>query len=172
MAGESFTKPAEETAPDLKVFDLDKYIAGSMRVTKYVDVYFRPGLQAEIDELDARLSASSDDEESAELAVEIEKLRGEMADSRVGFKFASVPEEQLEKLRKKWKGEDEEFGFQVLAAQCVQPPGLDSAGFRRMRDALGEGYLSQTIIACANAAQQGLGVTVPFSSASSRARRR
>ena len=152
-------------------FDLDRWLSGAMRVVKYVDVYGKPGLQAEIDELDAQLRRSDIAEDRAELAARIEGLQTEMELSRVGFKLTSVPDERVEELREA-HGDDDAFTLAMLAEQCVTPTGMTPERFRQLRAALGDGYFAQTILVTANSAQQGLGVAVPFSSAASAALRR
>ncbi|MBK8758836.1 MAG: hypothetical protein IPM08_17490 [Actinomycetales bacterium] len=46
---------------DPRTFDVDEWLAGASRVTKMVEVYGKPHLQAEIDELDA-LAADAEGE--------------------------------------------------------------------------------------------------------------
>lgn len=162
---------------DVKTFDLDKWLGGSMRVTKFVEVYGKAGLQADIDELDARLAdLDPDDDERDTLVDRLDALRDEMEASKLGLKFSSIPDEQVERIRKRHKGSGDDVemarAMDLLAAQCVQPSGLTAAQFAAMRDALGDGYFAQTILTTAALAQQGLGVTAPFSSAASRARKR
>jgi hypothetical protein len=171
MAGESFKKKSKPGPNGAEpTFDLDRWLAGTMRVVKYVDVYGRPGLQAEIDELDAQLRRSDIAEDRAELAARIEGLRTEMELSRVGFKLTSVPDERVEELRE--AHDDDGFTLAMLAEQCLSPAGMTPDRFAQLRAALGDGYFAQTILVTANAAQQGLGVAVPFSSAASAALRR
>ena len=176
MAGDAFTKrqngKPKKTEPklDAATFDIDAWLSGAARVVKYVDVYGKPGLQAEIDELDSRLQRPVDERQAAEMAGQIEALRAEMEASRVGFKFTAIPEAEAAALREQRDGEDDHLlgAFRCLAAQCLLPAGMTADRMRRLCDAVGEGYFAQTVLATANAAQQGLGVTVPFSSAASR----
>lgn len=174
MSGEAFVKPQNE-APglDAKTFDLDQWLSGTMRVTKYVDVYGKPGLQAEIDELDSQLRRTEDERVRREVAESIEALRAEMEASRVGFKFTSLSDARVDELRDQYKGEDALTSALAILAEHVEQPADPLQGHALRLDALlGEGYFAQTIIATGNSAQQGLGVTVPFSSAASAALRR
>ena len=177
MPGEAFSKaPARRAATPRKglldpaTFDVEAWLSGATRVTKYVDVYGKPGLQADIDELDSRLRRETDEQEQSALAERIESLRAEMEASRIGFRFQAITEARASDLREQRDedGDDDLAGaYRCLAAQCLNPA-LTAEQMRRLCDALGEGYFSQTVLAAANAAQQGLGVTVPFSSAASR----
>ena len=51
---------------DPKTFDLDEWLAGASCVTKFVEVYGKPHLQAEIDELEA-LAADADETDRDEI---------------------------------------------------------------------------------------------------------
>ena len=154
-------------------FNVDEWLAGASRVTKMVEVYGKPHLQAEIDELDARLRSDTlDGSERHDVADRVEALRAEMTASRAVFKFSSIPDEKVEAIRKRHKGDEIAGAMEILAAQCVQPSGMTGGGMARIKDTIGEGYFAQTILTTASLAQQGLGVTVPFSSAASRARTR
>ncbi len=155
---------------DPKTFDLDEWLAGASRVTKFVEVYGKPHLQAEIDELEA-LAADADEPERDEILERADALRDEMESSRARFKITSIPDERIEEIRRKVKGE-EDRSFAVMAEQITSPPGMTPAKARAIRDAIGDGYFAQTLTATCLAAQQGLGVTVPFSSAASLRRKR
>lgn len=165
-------KKKPDESDTLETFDIDRWLAGATRVVKYVDVYGKAGLQAQIDELDAALRRSDVVEERQEIAARIEGLRTEMEMSRVGFKFTSVPDEKIEALREKHGEDADAFTFEVLAEQCVEPVGMTPDRFRALYEAIGDGYFGQTISLAARTALQGLGVTVPFSSAASAALRR
>lgn len=154
-----------------EAFDLDKWLSGTTRIVKYVDIYGKPGLQAEIDELDSLLRRTEDTTERHAIAERIEALRTEMEASRVGFKFTSLADERVTALRDEHK-DDEDYALAVAAEQCVTPAGFTLERMRALFAAIGEGYFAQTVLATANAAQQGMGVTVPFSSAASAALRR
>ena len=134
-----------------------------------MDVYGKPGLQAEIDELDSRLNSETATPVRQALAERIEALRDEMNASKIGFKFQAIPEAEASDLRAAQPGDDElSSAYRCIAAQCVTPGNLTADDIRALASALGEGYFVQTILTTANSAQQGLGVTVPFSSAASR----
>ncbi|MBK7509663.1 MAG: hypothetical protein IPI16_16675 [Comamonadaceae bacterium] len=47
-------------------FNVDEWLAGASRVTKFVEVYGKPHLQAEIDELEA-LAADADESDRDEI---------------------------------------------------------------------------------------------------------
>lgn len=159
--------------PEIDTFNIDEWLAGASRVTKFIEVIGKPHLQAEIDELDARLSAMDPgDPERQGIADQILTLSDEMEASRVGFKLASLPGERVEALRKMHKRDEEASAFAIIAEQVVKPAGLKPEDIRHIRDALGDGYFAQTIMATAASAQQGIGVAVPFSSAASRVRTR
>ena len=155
---------------DPKTFDLDEWLAGASRVTKFVEVYGKPHLQAEIDELEA-LAADADETDRDEILERADVLRDEMESSRARFKVASIPDERVESIRRKVKDEEERT-FAIMAEQIIAPAGMTPEKVRAIRDAIGDGYFAQTLTAICLAAQQGLGVTVPFSSAASRARKR
>ena len=78
---------------------------------------------------------------------------------------------RVESIRRKVKDEEERT-FAIMAEQIIAPAGMTPEKVRAIRDAIGDGYFAQTLTATCLAAQQGLGVTVPFSSAASRARKR
>ena len=155
---------------DPKTFDLDEWLAGASRVTKFVEVYGKPHLQAEIDELEA-LAADADEADRDEILERADALRDEMESSRARFKITSIPDERIESIRRKVKDEEERT-FAIMAEQIIAPAGMTPEKVRAIRDAIGDGYFAQTLTATCLAAQQGLGVTVPFSSAASRARKR
>ncbi len=155
---------------DPKTFDLDEWLAGASRVTKFVEVYGRPHLQAEIDELDALAADAESDDERDDLRARADALREEMEASRARFKVSSIPDERVEAIRKKVK-DQEAAAFAIMAEQFVSPP-MTADVLTSIRDAIGDGYFAQTITSACVAAQQGLAVTVPFSSAASRSRRR
>lgn len=150
-------------------FNVDEWLAGASRVTKMVEVYGKPHLQAEIDELDA-LAADAEGDERDELNTRADALREEMEASLARFKVSSIPEERVEAIRKKVK-DPEAVAFAIMAEQFISPP-MTADLLRSIRDAIGDGYFAQTITSACLAAQQGLAVTVPFSSAASRPRRR
>ena len=58
-------------------------------------------------------------------------------------------------------------GIAILAEQIVEPAGWSVEQVKALCQRLGEGYFAQTLLAASTAAQQGLGVEVPFSSAAS-----
>jgi len=155
---------------DSATFDLDKWLAGVSRVTKFVEVYGKPHLQAEIDELDA-LAGDADESVRDDILTRADALRDEMTCSRARFKISSVPDERVEEIRSKVEG-DEARTFAIMAEQIISPVGMTPEKLRAIRDGIGDGYFAQTITATCLAAQQGLAVTVPFSSAASRARKR
>lgn len=168
MAGESFMEAPE--VPDSQTFDLDAWLSGTMRVVKYVTVYGKAGLQAEIDALDAEALQASDSER-AELLARAEALREEMQRSAVGFKMAAISAEQMDRITAKYEDEGDAVS-EILAAQCIAPAGMTAEKMAILQERVGDGYFRQTILAAALAAQQGIGVTVPFSSAASLARTR
>lgn len=156
---------------DPKTFNVDEWLSGVTRVTKMVEVYGRPHLQAEIDELDA-LASDAEGDERDDLHAQADELREEMEASRVRFKVASLREERVEVIRKQFKPKDLEGPtFAIMSEQIVHPV-MTADQLRALRDAIGDGYFAQTLTATCLAAQQGLAVTVPFSSAASRARKR
>lgn len=159
---------ADSPLPAPASFDLDQWLAGAMRAVKHVTVYGKAGLQGEIDELDDRLR-DVDEDEKVEIAREIERLQDEMRASALSFKLTSVPSERITALTKRHKGDEDMQMAAMLAEQCLSPAGMTPEKMLAVRDAIGEGYFLQTIVAAASQAQQGLGVTVPFSSAASRA---
>lgn len=155
---------------DPKTFDLDEWLAGTSRVTKFVEVFGKPHLQAEIDELEA-LANDADDADRDGILARANDLRDEMEASRARFKITSIPDERVEEIRRKVKDDDERT-FAIMAEQIVAPAGVTPAKVRAIRDGIGDGYFAQTLTATCLAAQQGLGVTVPFSLAASRVRKR
>lgn len=153
-----------------KSFDIDEWLAGAIRVTKFVEVYGRAGLQADIDALDAQIRRRPDeggvsDPERVVLARKLDELRAQMSASRIGVRMTSVPPERIEEII-------EEHGegayLQILAEQIIEPEGFTAERLATLQSAIGEGYFAATLLATSRAAQQGLGVEVPFSSAASR----
>lgn len=147
-------------------FDLDAWLAGASGFTVYAEAYGRPDLHGTIQRLDAELRRERDDTRKRALAEQIKSARATMEGSRVGFTFRGIPADRAKELEKAHADPDA-YAFAVLAEQCVEPAGLTPEAFRAMRDAWGEGVFVQAIMAPANQAQQGLGVSVPFSSAAS-----
>lgn len=174
MNGEAFTPELDVDAPLPKPagFDLDAWLSGAMRPVKYAEVYGKAHLQAEIDELDAKLRRTSDGDERVEIAGHIEALRAEMSASLLRLKFTSIPADDVDKIEAEHKDDTVRRAEHIVAAQCIEPAGMTGDRMRRMREALGDGYWFATVLAAANQAQQGLGITVPFSSAASAALQR
>ena len=79
-------------------FDINAWLSGLSRVTKFVEVIGKPHLQAEIDALDAHLRRVSDAADAHGIAEQIEALRVEMEASRVGFRVSSLDPERVEAI--------------------------------------------------------------------------
>ena len=140
---------------DPKTFNVDEWLSGVTRVTKMVEVYGRPHLQAEIDELEA-LASDAEGDERDDLHAQADELREEMEASRVRFKVASLREERVEVIRKQFKPKDLEGPtFAIMSEQIVHPV-MTADQLRALRDAIGDGYFAQTLTATCLAAQQGL----------------
>lgn len=148
-------------------FDIDAWLSGLSRVTKFVEVIGKPHLQAEVDALDAQLRRTSDAATALGIAEQIEALRVEMEASRVGFRVSSLDPERVEAILAEHPEDAVTAGIAILAEQIVEPAGWSVEQVRALCRRLGEGYFAQTLLAASTAAQQGLGVEVPFSSAAS-----
>ncbi|MBK8758835.1 MAG: hypothetical protein IPM08_17485 [Actinomycetales bacterium] len=94
-----------------------------------------------------------------------------MEASLARFKVSSIPEERVEEIRKKVK-DQEDRGLRGHGRAVHIPARMTPDLVRAIQDAIGDGYFAQTITSACLAAQQGLAVTVPFSSAASRPRGR
>lgn len=150
-------------------FNLQRWIArGHARVVKYVEVYLAAGLEADIRDLDAQIVQAKARGESNEslvpLAEQVEALRAEMTESKTVFKFTAVSSQMLRDLTALVDDDDtDELGMRIMAAQCLEPPGLTWEDMRDLQDAIGEGYFMNTIIRTAVAARDGGSIDVPFS---------
>ena len=151
----------------MSTFDIDTWLAGAHQVVKFVEVIGKPHLQAEIDALDAQLRRTSDAATALGIAEEIEALRVEMEASRVGFRVSSLDPERVEAILAEHPEDAVTAGIAILAEQIVEPAGWSVEQVKALCQRLGEGYFAQTLLAASTAAQQGLGVEVPFSSAAS-----
>ena len=140
-------------------FDLDAWIDGATRVTKYVEVYGKPSLQAAIAKMDAQLVRNPQDKI---LAKKIEAARAEMKASRRGFTLTALSDSERDRINDEVADEDERV-WHVLAAQCVEPK-MTPAQAKRLPQVLGDGYFAATNLAAAGEAIRGVGVDVPFSS--------
>lgn len=156
---------------DPKTFDVDAWLSGATRVTKMVEFYAKTALHGEIDYLDS-LAADAEGDERDDLNSRADALREEMKASLVRFMISSIPERRVDAITKQFKPKDAEGRtFAVMAEQIVSPA-MTAEQLETLRDAVGDGYFAQTLVATCLAAQQGISVSVPFSSAASRARRR
>lgn len=177
--GDAFAKaepaPARDPLGDFRM-NLRKWRdKGTARVVKYAEVFLAPGLQAEIDALDAEIvRLGTDNPESVPLAEQAEALREEMQSSRMSFKFAGIDSENIRSIADGFEKDadgnvkdNKGFTCQVLAAQCVEPKGMTADDFADLFDALGEGYFGRTLLAASGAARDGVSVDVPFSLAAS-----
>lgn len=188
--------PQDTPAPDVAGFDPRAWARGTALVTRSVAVCGRPDLMGQIeslkDELERVQAAEFDDERplakstAQALAETLETYRREMLAAMVTFTFRGLRPGELEKIRKD-HGQDVEEGitdldYKIWGAQCVRVTpaagepvkGVDWEVLKLMHvgdpddDVEGLGnYFMQTIARTANAAAQGGGVDVPFSSASS-----
>lgn len=174
---------ADAVTEDLKPaqFDLAAWIKGSARVVKRVIVYGRSDLAAEIEELDAMIrdfvapevagcppwvSPKPDpaDDPRQEWAERVKELSEEMESSAVEFRFRSLSSAEIRELSARFSdGQDEEFGYAYLEAQCTRPEGMTADGFRELADGIGVGYFNRTIVETAVAARDGIQVSIPFS---------
>ena len=181
--GSAFTpEPSEpDAASDPTRFKLRKwYSRGKARVVKYVEVYLAAGLEADIRELDAQIVSTksgilddrlsgggvSNDSRLVEMAQEVERLRAEMAESKVVFKFRGLDPGEFDKIKEDLgdlADDDEQIGYAMFAAQCIEPVGMTGSDFEELAQHLGEGYFGQTIIRTATSANSGTSVDVPFS---------
>ncbi|MGG5257457.1 hypothetical protein [Phycicoccus avicenniae] len=181
--GSAFTStPDKPETADVTGFDLRAWIRGATPVTRSVTVYGRPDLMGQIEALKEQLvavqSAPFDDDrplvktEAMRIAEEIERLRDEMKDSALRFRFRGMKNGELEDIKKEMGREDDapdgigELDYRCMERQCVEPAGLSWEDFRELHTNLGN-YFNQTIIRTCNAAARGGEVDVPFSSASS-----
>ena len=182
--GEAFTKTSEVEEVQPAAFDLRKYIDGGYRLTKYVELYLKPGLQGEILELDSMLRHLDDDDDRLsgdggarlELARRIDALRDEMTASLVGIKLRGATDEETEEVRSEAGDDKVAASMALFARQCVSAKFVQSGqslgalspqDFRAIYDAVGPGYFDQHITAAAIAATRGVAVDVPFSSTAS-----
>lgn len=191
MSGEALgvKDEADKGRPDVETFNLKQWIKGAALVTRSVAVCGMPQLMGHIealkDELERVQASEFDDDrplaksQAVALAKELESARAQMLSSMVTFKFRGLKSGELERIKAEHGDDDRPDGisdldYKLWAATCIQPAGITWQDLKALHvgdeeqgiEGLGA-YFVQTIARTANAAANGGGVDVPFSSASS-----
>jgi hypothetical protein len=145
---------------------MDAWIDGGLPSSESFEVLAKAGLRGRIQALDIELKelAEKDAPRARTLARELEKLREEMDASRLVFTVTALAEDRNRELMEKMKedGDQEAYTYQVLSEQLE--PKITPEQIKRLATKIGPGYFAQTFLASSQRVQQGLGVTVPFSS--------
>lgn len=171
---------AEAVTEELKPaqFDLAAWIKGTTRVVKRVTVYGRPDIALEIEELDGMIRDfvapdvptskrlvkpdPADDPRQA-WARRVDELRAEMEETAVEFRFQSLSSSEVRAISSQFGDDSDESGYALFAAQCVRPEGMTAEGFKELEQHMGFGPFMRTIGDAANAARDGIQVSIPFS---------
>lgn len=176
----------DDEAPELDPadFDLNAWISGATSVVRAVTLYQRPDLIGAIDALqrDLRVAELVPDEDRGMndptpegIRQKIEAVAREFEKSALVFKVEGRSQDALERIEKRLKKQnvkdDRTITLHQLADAIIEPKGVTVDFLRKLQDTA-ETQLRMLLVAAGMANTEPPKVDVPFSSASSRGRRR
>lgn len=188
-----FEKPTQNGTKSIvdTILDLDEFLSGDVRLAEKT-AYFttEPQLEAEIDELEAKLSELTDEmgapiatgdvsisdgqHPAVQLANEITELRARLHKSRKGVRVRQLPSDEWAAFRTKHKRTLEDVTspqrqamWNELIVACAVRPAFTLEKIQKLRKMVGDPQVSQIELACWDVCTES-GVSVPKSPLSSR----
>lgn len=169
---------------DPAAFDLDAWISGATPTVRAVTLYQRPDLLGEIDALQRQLRIAEqvgDDDRGMNDASpdgirgQLEQVARDFEASALTFKVQGRSDEARDRIKKRLKKQgvtdEETVVLHQLADAVIEPAGVTPEQLRRLQEA-SEPQLKMLLTAASLAHYQPPAVDVPFSSGSSRGRKR
>lgn len=159
---------ATDTATSAENFDLAAWVSGIQPTRRATTIYARPDLLAELDLLGERLEiarAAGDEDRAAEIIVQGQAIALQIEQSALDFVFEGWSSHRIEKFKtaceQRGITDNEEYGLELFAAQCVSPEGATAELFKQ----IGENLPAQSyklLQALASANNSGVDVDGPF----------
>lgn len=169
---------------DPATFDLDAWIDGAKPVVRAVTLYQRPDLLGVIDALqrDLRVAELVPDEDRGMndptpegVRQKIEEAAHQFEASALVFRVEGRSDEARERIEKRLKKQDVKDTTSItlhqLADAIIEPKGVTASFLRKLQDT-SESQVRMLLVAAGMANHEPPKVDVPFSSASSRSRKR